>query len=67
MTVPPLAAETWRMDMMTPERQRFNPFFTGGEVISVAFPTDTMSHEQKLQSPARQQHPLLAARRSITS
>ena len=50
VTIPPLAAETWRMDMMSPERQRFNPFFTGGEVISVAFPTDTMSHEAKLQS-----------------
>src|SRR5262249_16829084 len=50
VTLPPLAVETWRMDMMTPERQRFNPFFTGGEVISVAFPTDTMSHEAKLQS-----------------
>jgi hypothetical protein len=50
LTVPSLAEETWRMDMMTPERQRFNPFFTGGEVISVSFPTDTMSHESKLQS-----------------
>jgi uncharacterized protein (DUF885 family) len=50
LTVPPLAEETWRMGMMTPERQRFNPFFTGGEVISVSFPTDTMSHESKLQS-----------------
>jgi hypothetical protein len=50
VTVPPLAAESWRMDMMTPERQKFNPFFTGGEVISVSFPTDTMTHEQKLQS-----------------
>jgi dipeptidyl-peptidase 4 len=50
VTVPPLAEETWRMDMMTPERQKFSPFFTGGEVISVAFPTDTMSHDAKLQS-----------------
>jgi Bacterial protein of unknown function (DUF885) len=50
VTVPPLAAETWRMEMMTPERQRFNPFFTGGEVIVVSFPTDAMSHEAKLQS-----------------
>src|SRR5262249_58740815 len=48
--LPPLAAETWRMDMMSPERQRYNPFFTGGEVITVSFPTDTMTHEQKLQS-----------------
>jgi hypothetical protein len=50
VTVPPLAAESWRMDMMSPERQRYNPFFTGGEVITVSFPTDTMTHEQKLQS-----------------
>ena len=50
VTVPPLADETWRMMMMTPERQRFSPFFTGGEVISVAFPTQGMSHDAKLQS-----------------
>lgn len=50
VTVPALAEETWRMIMMTPERQLQSPFFTGGEVISVAFPTNTMSHEAKLQS-----------------
>lgn len=50
MTIPPLAEETWRMEMMTPERQLVNPFFTGGEVISVSFPTDTMTHYDKLQS-----------------
>jgi uncharacterized protein (DUF885 family) len=50
VTVPKLARETWRMEMMSPERQLVNPFFTGGEVISVAFPTSTMSHEQKLMS-----------------
>jgi len=50
VTIPPLAEETWRMTMMTPERQLVNPFFTGGEVISVSFPTNTMSHEAKLQS-----------------
>ena len=50
VTVPPLAEETWRMIMMTPERQLFSPFFTGGEVISVAFPTIAMSHDAKLQS-----------------
>ncbi len=50
VTVPPLAAETWRMAMMTPERQLVNPFFTGGEVITVSYPTNTMSHEAKLQS-----------------
>jgi dipeptidyl aminopeptidase/acylaminoacyl peptidase len=50
VTIPPLAAETWRMQMMSPERQLVNPFFTGGESISVSFPTDAMSHEAKLQS-----------------
>jgi hypothetical protein len=50
VTVPPLARETWRMQMMSPQRQLVSPFFTGGEVISVAFPTSTMPHEAKLQS-----------------
>jgi dipeptidyl aminopeptidase/acylaminoacyl peptidase/uncharacterized protein (DUF885 family) len=50
VTVPPLAAETWRMEMMSPQRQLVNPFFTGGEVISVSFPTSSMPHEAKLQS-----------------
>ncbi|MCA9188661.1 MAG: DUF885 family protein [Pirellulaceae bacterium] len=50
VTVPPLAAETWAMQMMTPERQLVNPFFTGGPVISVSFPTDSMAHEAKVQS-----------------
>jgi len=38
------------MDMMTPERQLVSPFFLGGEVILVSFPTNTMSHEQKMMS-----------------
>jgi uncharacterized protein (DUF885 family) len=50
VTVPPLAKESWRMEMMTPERQRVNPFFTGGEIISVSFPTAEMPHEQKMMS-----------------
>jgi hypothetical protein len=50
ITIPPLARETWRMEMMSPERQLVNPFFTGGEVISVSFPTSSMSYEQKLMS-----------------
>ncbi len=50
VTVPPLAAETWRMEMMTPERQRINPFFTGGEVISVSYPVESMTEEQKLMT-----------------
>jgi uncharacterized protein (DUF885 family) len=50
VTVPPLADETWRMIMMTPERQLVNPFFTGGSEISVSYPTDTMTYEQREMS-----------------
>jgi hypothetical protein len=50
VTVPPLAKEVWRMSMMTPERQKVNPFFTGGEVIQVSFPTAGMEHDDKLMS-----------------
>jgi hypothetical protein len=50
VTVPPLAEETWRMEMMTPEAQLVNPFFLGGELIQVSFPTHTMTHAQKQMS-----------------
>lgn len=50
LTVPPVAEETWRMEMMSPERQKVNPFFLGGDTIIVSYPTNTMSHEQKLMS-----------------
>jgi uncharacterized protein (DUF885 family) len=50
VSVPPLCKETWRMEMMSPERQLVTPFFTGGEVVSVSFPTDSMTHEQKEMS-----------------
>lgn len=50
ITVPQLARETWRIEMMSPERQLINPFFTGGEVISVSYPVPSMTSEQKLMS-----------------
>ncbi|HVY69906.1 MAG TPA: DUF885 family protein [Verrucomicrobiae bacterium] len=50
VTVPELCKEVWRIEMMTPERQKVTPYFTGGEVISVSFPTDTMSQEDKAMS-----------------
>src|SRR5947207_6288070 len=50
VTVPQLARDTWRIEMMTPERQLVSPFFLGGETILVSFPTNTMSHEQKMMS-----------------
>src|SRR5262249_49844013 len=45
-----LVEETWRMQMMTPQRQLVNPFFTGGESISVSYPVDSMTFEQKMMS-----------------
>ncbi|MBI1739153.1 MAG: DUF885 family protein, partial [Acidobacteria bacterium] len=50
VTVPPLARDIWRIEMMSPERQKESPFFLGGEVILVSYPTDTMSQEDKLMS-----------------
>lgn len=50
VTVPKAAEETWRMEMMTPERQLVAPFFLGGETILVSYPTDGMTHEQKMMS-----------------
>ncbi len=35
---------------MSPERQLVNPFFTGGESITVSYPTNTMTEEQKLMT-----------------
>ncbi len=50
VTVPPLAAQGWRMTMMSPAAQRVNPYFLGGDSIIVSFPTDAMSHDEKLMS-----------------
>jgi Bacterial protein of unknown function (DUF885) len=50
VTIPPLAKESWRMYMLTPEEQRFAPFFLGGESILVAYPTDDMDQEIKVMS-----------------
>ena len=47
VTVPPLAKEIWRMEMMSAEAQKTNPFFLGGEVIQVASPTDGQSEAEK--------------------
>ncbi len=50
VTIPDLAKEVWRMEMMPPDRQKVTPYFTGGEVVSVSYPTAEMDHEQKLMS-----------------
>jgi hypothetical protein len=50
ITVPDLAKTTWRMSMMSPERQQVSPYFLGGETIIVSYPTASMEHEDKLAS-----------------
>jgi uncharacterized protein (DUF885 family) len=50
ITIPALAREDWRMEMMTPERQRVAPFFLGGESIIVSYPTADMTEEEKMMS-----------------
>lgn len=50
ITIPPLAEETWGMQMMTPERQLVNPFFLGGADIIISYPTNTMTEDDRLMS-----------------
>ena len=50
VTIPPLAKEAWRMFMLTPEEQRYAPFFLGGESILIGYPTDEMEQETKVMS-----------------
>jgi hypothetical protein len=50
LTIPEIENELMQMEMMSPERQLVNPFFTGGPVMSVSYPTDTMTTRQKIES-----------------
>ncbi len=50
ITIPDLAKETWRTKMMSPEAQRVNPFFLGGEAIIISYPTSSMTEAEKLMS-----------------
>ena len=50
VTIPELAKETWRMEMMSPARQKVSPYFLGGETVQVSFPTNEMEHADKLMS-----------------
>lgn len=47
VTIPEICNETWRTFMMSPERQKVNPFFLGGPYIQVSYPTAEMEHEDK--------------------
>lgn len=50
MDIPDMANETWEMEMMSAQRQLVNPFFTGGREISISYPTQAMSQDDKLMS-----------------
>lgn len=50
LTIPPMVKELQRMNMMPLERQQSTPFFTGGEVISVAYPADVVPFERKMST-----------------
>ena len=50
ISIPEMAKHGWRVEMMTPEAQRVNPFFLGGDNIIVSFPTSSMTHSEKLMS-----------------
>ena len=50
ISVPEMAKHGWRVEMMSPEAQRVNPYFLGGDNIIVSFPTSTMTHSEKLMS-----------------
>ncbi len=50
LTIPELATQDWRMNMLSPEAQLQAPFFLGGKDVWVAYPTAGMPHEKKLMS-----------------
>jgi uncharacterized protein (DUF885 family) len=50
ITIPELAKEDWRMEMISPDRQRVSPFFLGGASIQVSYPTHEMTNDEKLNS-----------------
>ncbi len=50
VTIPSLAEETWGMNMMLPERQRTNAFFTGGWELTISYPTDAMPYDDRMMS-----------------
>jgi len=48
VTIPRIANETWRTTMMSPAAQKVNPFFLGGTLIQVSYPTNSMSYSDKM-------------------
>lgn len=50
VSVPALAKDDWWMEMLSPAQQKVSPFFLGGSLIQVSYPTDAMSQEDKLMT-----------------
>jgi hypothetical protein len=50
VTVPQVAGESLRFTMLSPERQLTAPFFLGGSEILIAYPTDTMDYDTRMQA-----------------
>jgi hypothetical protein len=50
VTIPSLAEETWRIGMLSPQQQLYNPFFLGGEELSISYPTNTMDFDSRMMS-----------------
>ncbi len=50
VTVPPLAKDDWWQEMLSPAQQKVSPFFLGGSLILVSYPTDAMAQEDKMMT-----------------
>ena len=50
VTIPPIAREAWRMDMLSTQQQKFASYFLGGPEILIAYPTDEMNYDGKMMS-----------------
>lgn len=51
VTIPQLCRETWRLTMLSPERQRVLPYAAyGGQEMLVAYAADAMEHGRKIES-----------------
>jgi len=51
VTIPELARELWRIEMLSAEQQRTLPFAAYGPLhMWVAYPTDSMDHSRKIES-----------------
>lgn len=51
VTVPDLCRATWRLQMIPEDRQKTMPYaYYSGQEMGVAYPTDAMDHDRKLQA-----------------